>query len=387
MRTMTDIQAAEIHSYGQGKAFFHPARDSLHETPRCLAHNWEDECRGWERHSYHTPATPVIGRNSSFALAELRLQKSVTLAEKSKYHLVKFLGNLTWVAMPPEHARRSNRIAREIAILLVGSDMEGKVFSEQTKTVLLSRHGAGIVSQYVLSAEQELILRRLDTDKEVEVHVVGQLGHHGESHTYGVAFLDAEVDLWGVDFPSMTDSEKEASRVLLQCSSCKAREMLEQSDLESDVYLVNEGIVRSCKTCGSSTIWKRAAEDAGGEPARLETTPPEAEERAEPVETLPASSPDPAPTENRRKHVRTRVNFKAYIRSYAFGDDIVTCEDISRGGLRFKSRKEYVAKTEIEVAAPYAPGTPDIFVRGRIVYVVELKQERRFRCGVCYAKS
>ena len=152
--------------------------------------------------------------------------------------------------MPPEYLRRSNRIAREIAILLVGSDMEGKVFSEQTKTVLLSRHGAGIVSQYVLSAEQELILRRLDTDKEAEVRVVGQLGSHGESHTYGVAFLDAELDLWGVDFPSMTDSEKEASRVLLQCSSCKVREMIQQSDLESDVYLVNEGIVRSCKRCG-----------------------------------------------------------------------------------------------------------------------------------------
>ncbi len=45
MRTMTDIQAAEIHSYGTGKAFFHPARDSLHETPHCLAQNWEDGCR------------------------------------------------------------------------------------------------------------------------------------------------------------------------------------------------------------------------------------------------------------------------------------------------------------------------------------------------------
>ena len=294
--------------------------------------------------------------------------------------------------MPPEQVRRSNRIAREIAILLVGSDMEGKVFSEQTKTVLLSRHGAGIISQYVLSAEQELILRRLDTDKEAEVRVIGQLGFHGESHTYGVAFLDEEVDLWGVDFPSMTDSEKKVSNVLLQCSSCQAREMIQQSDLESDVYLVNEGIVRSCKRCGSSTIWKRATEDAGGETVPLENTPPEAEERAEPVENLPAASPDPAPqpaapTENKRKHVRTKVNFKACIRSYAFGDDIVACEDISRGGLRFKSRKEYVAKTEIEVAAPYSPGTPDIFVRGHIVYVLELKQERRFRCGVCYAKS
>src|SRR5712691_1612888 len=174
--------------------------------------------------------------------------------------------------MPPEGMRRSSRIPREIAILLVGSDMEGKMFSEQTKTVLLSQHGAGIVSQYVLSAEQELILRRLDTDKEAEVRVVGQLGSDGKTYTYGVAFLNPELDLWGVKFPGMTDSEKEASRVLLQCSGCKAREVVQHSDLESDVYLVNEGIVRYCKSCGTSTFWKRPTEEIDRAPA-----PPEFE--------------------------------------------------------------------------------------------------------------
>jgi hypothetical protein len=280
--------------------------------------------------------------------------------------------------MPPEGLRGSGRIAKEIAILLVGSDMEGKVFSEQTSTVLLSRHGAGILSQYVLSAEQELILRRVDTDKEAEVRVVGQLGTQGEKYTYGVAFLDPEMDLWGIQFPALTDSEVEARRVLLQCSSCKARELVEQSDLESDVYRINQEIVRSCRKCGSSTIWRRATGEDADESVSLETTL---------SETLPAESRDSARPENRRKDVRTKVNFKACVRSHAFGDDIVTCEDISRGGLRFKSRKEYTAKTEIEVAAPYSPGTPDIFVHGQIVYVAELKQERRFRCGVCYAKS
>src|SRR5258707_875697 len=297
--------------------------------------------------------------------------------------------------MPPEGVRRSSRIPKEIGILLVGSDMEGKMFSEQTKTVVLSRHGAGIVSRYALSAEQELILRRLDTNKEAEVRVVGNLGAHGKSYTYGVAFLNPETDLWDIKFPGMTDSEKEASHVVLQCSGCKAKEMVQQSDLESDVYLVNEGIVRSCKSCGSSTFWKLATDDGGGEPVPLETTASEAEERAEPVEILLAATADPAPspqpaarTENRRKHVRTRVNFKGCIRSKTFGDDIVTCEDISRGGLRFKSRKEYVPTTEIEVAAPYSPGTQHaIFVRGQIVHVVELKEERQFRCGVCSAKS
>jgi hypothetical protein len=271
--------------------------------------------------------------------------------------------------------------------------MEGKMFSEQTKTVLLSRHGAGIVSQYALSAEQELILRRLDTDKEAEVRVVGNLGAHGKTYTYGVAFLNPETDLWGIEFPSMTESEREASRVLLQCSSCKVRELVQQSDLESDVYLVNEGIVRTCKNCGSSTFWRRAIDDGIGETLPPEIAPPEAEERAEPVEALPSAPPEETPVqpaarvENRRKHLRTKVNLKACVRSHAFGDDIVSCEDMSRGGIRFKSRKEYVAQTEIEVAVPYSPGTQSIFVRALIIHVTELKQERRFRCGICYAKS
>ncbi len=273
--------------------------------------------------------------------------------------------------------------------------MEGKMFSEQTKTVLLSRHGAGIVSQYALYAEQELILRRLDTNKEAEIRVVGQLGADGKMYTYGVAFLNPEMDLWGIKFPGMSDSEKVASRVQLQCSSCRTRETVEQSDLESDVYLVNEEIVRSCTKCGSSTLWKRATDDAIDELVPVPTISSlEFGEKEESIATPSADVPDPAPAakspariENRRKHVRTKINFKACIRSYTFGDDIVTCEDISRGGLRFKSRKAYVAKTEIEVAAPYSPGTQSIFVRAQIVHVVELKEERRYRCGVCYAKS
>src|SRR5216683_3279007 len=220
--------------------------------------------------------------------------------------------------MPPEGLRSSGRIAKEIAILLVGSDMEGRVFSEETKTVVLSRHGAGILSQYVLSAEQELILRRLDTDKEAEVRVVGKLGTQGEKYTYGVAFLDPEMDLWGIQFPALTDSEVEARRVLLQCSSCKARELVEQSDLESDVYRINQEIVRSCRKCGSSTIWRRATGEDADESVSLETTLLKTASSARPPETFPAASAGPAAApqiaprpENKRKHVRTKVNFKA----------------------------------------------------------------------------
>src|SRR5437660_12819116 len=109
--------------------------------------------------------------------------------------------------MPPEGVRRSSRIAKEIAILLMGSDMEGKVFSEQTKTVLLSRHGAGIVSRYKLSAEQELILRRLDTNKQAEVRVVGRIGVEGEVDTHGVASRDSPNNVWCMAFPAPSEAE------------------------------------------------------------------------------------------------------------------------------------------------------------------------------------
>lgn len=285
--------------------------------------------------------------------------------------------------------RRSSRIPKEIPVLLVGSDMEGKVFSEQAKTVLLSRHGAGIVSEYKLSPEQELIIRSLETNKEAEVRVVGQLGAVGNSYTYGVAFLNQNIDFWGVEFPPVSQSEKEANRVPLQCASCKARELVEQSDLESDVYIVNEGIVRFCKSCGSSTLWKRPDEVGEGETLarQIEEEPEIPESAAEESIDSPADLKPSLRGDNRRKHVRTKVNFKGCVRTFAFGDDIVTCEDISRGGLRFKTRKQYSVKTDIEIAAPYSPGSPNIFVRGRIVHVEEVPGEKSFRCGVAYAKS
>ncbi|HEV3374824.1 MAG TPA: PilZ domain-containing protein [Candidatus Acidoferrum sp.] len=289
--------------------------------------------------------------------------------------------------------RRSGRIPKVIVILLVGSDMEGKVFSEETRTVVLSRHGAGITSQYKLVPEQELILRRLDTNSETEIRVVGQIGAQADSYTYGVAFLDPEVDFWGVKFPLLTDSEIQATRALLECSGCKHREAVLHSELEVDVLAINEGIVRFCKDCGSSTFWKQTSgspQYAAGspEPAQKQEPSYSSNQAATQSVSAPVAQKPIIPEENRRRYNRTKVSCKACIRQIGHTLDVVACEDMSRGGLRFKSRKRYFQGTSIEVAVPYSPspGVQSIFVHARIVYVQELPDEKLFCCGVEYLK-
>lgn len=323
--------------------------------------------------------------------------------------------------MSYEHLRRSSRIPKELAILLTGSDMDGKGFSEMTKTVLLSRHGAGILSAYKLSAEQEIIIRYLDTNKEAIVRVVGGIGSEGETYTYGVAFVDpATIDFWGIDFAPISEKEKNARRVLLECGSCKQRELVDHTDVESDVLIINEGIVRYCKPCGDSTLWRRSSEVPEEQPvlvaAGRESIPSSAE--ASGVATSPVSSSSPAPLaplsaalsatpvvspaaqstsdygtperkaaaplDNRRKHPRTKVSYKACIRRSGFAEEIVTCEDMSKGGICFKSRKQYFPRTSIEVAVPYAPGGNAIFVPAEIAWVVEITKDKLYKCGVAY---
>lgn len=278
----------------------------------------------------------------------------------------------------PPKIRQNSRIAKEIAILLIGSDMEGKTFSERTKTVVLSRHGAGVVSQHRLAPEQEIIIRRLDTNKQTEVRVVGLVGSQSGSYTYGLAFLDPNINFWGIEFPPVTESEKKASHGLFECSSCKGRETFDLNDLESDIYAINEAIARYCQRCASSTVWKRTS----GDPDDRSVSPKSGR--------TPEPSPTPTPAarpEDRRKHVRAKVNFTACIRCPGSDDDIVVCEDMSRSGLRFKSRKPYFELSMIEVAVPYSPSALNIFVPALIDDVQELPAQKLFRCDVSFIKS
>jgi hypothetical protein len=153
--------------------------------------------------------------------------------------------------------RRGPRIQKQIAIILIGSDLEGRVFTEQTSTVELSRHGSMVVSQRKLAPDQEMIIRRQDTNNEAAARIVRKAGSQSDTYIYGLELLCSNFDIWGIEFARLSESEEETIRMMFECTRCKTRETVDNSDHESEGSAANTAVVRSCSRCGSVTTWTR----------------------------------------------------------------------------------------------------------------------------------
>jgi len=304
--------------------------------------------------------------------------------------------------MTYQKVRRSGRISKQVPILLIGSDSDGCVFSEVTKTVVISSHGAGIVSANKLIAEQELHIRSLVTNREAAVRVVGEIAEQEGIHTYGVAFVDESLDFWQVAFPPPPPAEERPLVLSLECGSCRAPITVENGDFEFDVCAIHGGLVRYCDHCGLATVWKQTTHlpslrpllaalspSAMPQPAAAAVAlldPPPARYVPQPRPAPhPVVPPAPAPPLERRQRVRAKVNYFACVRSEAFGDDIVVCIDMSRGGMSFKTKNFYLVNITVRIAVPFSPESPHapaIFVPARIASVSDFPNGKLYRCGV-----
>jgi hypothetical protein len=269
--------------------------------------------------------------------------------------------------------RRSDRIDLSLPIEAIGTDLNrGRPFCEKGKTTLISRYGAAIALQYALATDQELTIRCLGSKREAEVRVVGLIAGEGQGNQliYGVAFLDPALNPWNVEFPSLTDADEILARALLQCHLCQVREVVHLNEIEIQVFEANRRIHRFCKACSATTAWKATAGEAPNNQVSSQDKP------------APEPRIQPAKKE-KRKHHRVKTNVSACIRRSGLPDDIVACENVSRGGLRFRSSRHYSRGSQIQVAVPYSPGSGNIFVPSHIVHVQEC--EGFFRIGASYS--
>lgn len=283
--------------------------------------------------------------------------------------------------------RTSDRVSLSFPITVSGTDIAGgRDFVEQARTLLVSRSGATIVLTRVLGPEQTLFIKCGATQKEAEARVVGQLGIQLDCHIYGVALLDPTVEMWGVRFPTPSESEKALGRVCLGCINCNTREVVYLSEVEMDVFDANHNLGRSCNQCRDWTLWKEVPQDLE------ESAPPPAksEDAGQPASPTPeaASAPPSAPAApaNRRRYARTNLRKTGCVRQPGSDPDIVQVLDMSRGGIRFESKRVYRKFSWVEIAVPYiGGGAAEVFVPGRIARVLEAP-EGKHHYGVEYVR-
>jgi len=269
----------------------------------------------------------------------------------------------------------TNSLTCELQIEVFGTELAGNQFIEQTRTLTITRDGATIPLANKLAPDSELIIRNPLTNEEALARVVDLVRDEIFVHVYAISFVDSAVNLWQVTFP-----EAQAPKAIaLECRRCHAVEAVSLNEIEMNVFESKLTLTRHCECIKSLTTWMTTNRPV------TERLPAEGGMSVQAQKGTRAPVPGAQDPRDRRKGKRTSMNFPACIRSDR-GETIVECEDVSRGGFRFKSRKAYSEGTRVETAVPYAKGSVNIFVTARIAYTQALSGGF-YRHGVAYVKA
>ncbi len=247
-----------------------------------------------------------------------------------------------------------NPVSVTIGLEVFSTDFNGVYFSETARTDLVSRHGAVIAIRRLLSLEQELVLKHVESKREVASRVIGRMGKAADDSLYAVLFLDPDVDFWDIPFsPAPAQLE---TRVVVECTLCSSREPVTLDDLELVVLRAGQRLSRHCRKCSQTTPCTAVPVDPGS--------------FALPEENAPAAAGAPAtesPARPVRRHKRLNVKLPGCV---SIGDaaDEVQVTNTSTGGLCFQTHKTYRVGEWVKVAVPFTRGAVNFFVSARVVW-------------------
>ncbi|HJZ66054.1 MAG TPA: PilZ domain-containing protein, partial [Candidatus Acidoferrum sp.] len=202
----------------------------------------------------------------------------------------------------------------------------------------------------------------------VRARVVAEIDQEPEGFLYAIHLLEPRSDFWDIEFPHPVKAEEALARLLMECSFCQRREVVYLNELELKSFEIRKAIARVCKICDAPSIWSEVQSELT--PEAILSARQSLEERVVP----------------RRNRTRVKARVLACIRRRGFQEEVAVCEDLSKGGLAFRSRNEYPEGSRLEVAVPYTPGTGAIFVPIRIVFSQPIASAGLFRHGAAYLR-
>ena len=274
--------------------------------------------------------------------------------------------------MRAEGIRQSDRVTLRLEVEASWQNGAGAPVRKPAESLLVSRNGGVIRLQEKLFAGQELVLqRKLDGDavKTARAKVVAEIDREAEGFLYAITMLEPRSDFWEIDFPPPQQAEEALARMLMECSFCERREVVYLNEMELKSFEVRRCAARVCRHCDAPSIWVEAVhEDSRG------------------PEVLPSRAAVEERVLPRRNRTRVKARVLACIRQRGFQEEVVVCEDLSKGGISFRSRNKYPEGTRMEVAVPYTPGAGAIFVPIRIVFSQPLATVGLVRHGAAYLR-
>jgi hypothetical protein len=272
--------------------------------------------------------------------------------------------------MTAEGIRQSDRISLRMQVDAAWLATDGDAMKQPAETLLVSRNGGVIRLQEKLFSGQELTLqRRIDGDhiKSVSARIVAEIDQEPEGFIYAIAILDPRVDFWDIEFPAPHKAGEALARLLMECTFCRRREVVYLNEMELKSFEIRKCIARLCKHCDAPSIWIEA-------------------QSLSPANGHAHHESDRDPLVPRRNRTRVKARVLACIRRRGFQEEVAVCEDLSKGGIAFRSRNQYPEGTRLEVAVPYTPGAGAIFVPIRIVFSQRITSAGLFRHGAAYLR-
>jgi hypothetical protein len=271
-----------------------------------------------------------------------------------------------------EVLRQSDRVSFRILLEASWVDTSGMVRRIFAQSLLVSRNGGVLQINEKLFQGQEISLKRPlegDSVKSVRARIVAEIDREPDGFLYAVHILEPRADFWDIEFPSPHQAGEEAlARLLMECGFCQRREVVYLNELELRSFESRKCVARICKVCEAPSVWIEAQSESAS--TNSSTTRADEDERIIP----------------RRNRTRVKARVLACIRRRGFQEEVAVCEDLSKGGISFRSRNEYPEGTRVEVAVPFTPGAGAIFVPIRIVFSQPIRSAGLFRHGAAYLK-
>ena len=279
--------------------------------------------------------------------------------------------NMVTETMRSDGLRQSDRVRFRMPVEVSWPASGGTAVRHTAETMLVSRNGCVLRLDERLTTGQEITLRRQEGDnvKTTRARVMAEIDHEPDGFLYAIHITEPRADFWDIDFPAPHKADEALARLLMECGFCQRREVVYLNELELKSFEVRKCVARVCKHCDSPSIWieaqpeMRVLEPTAGPPQTIE-------ERVVP----------------RRNRTRVKARVLACIRRRGFQEEVAVCEDLSKGGLSFRSRNKYEEGSRVEVAVPFTPGSSAIFVPIRIVFSQAIPTAGLYRHGAAYIK-